>query len=72
VEDLRGHDPEIIALDGKTSRRTGDPPLHFVSAWASQQSLVLGQRAVEAASKSTATPSSPTSKAARRPASGPP
>jgi predicted transposase YbfD/YdcC len=51
VEDLRGQDPEIIALDGKTSRRSGDKrrgraPLHCVSAWASRQRLVLGQRAV--------------------------
>ena len=40
--------PEIVAIDGKTSRRTGDkrkgrPALHMVSAWASRQRLVLGQ-----------------------------
>jgi predicted transposase YbfD/YdcC len=51
VEGLRDADPEIIALDGKTSRRTharnkGVPPLHLVSAWASRQRLVLGQEAV--------------------------
>lgn len=49
----RAHDgPAVVALDGKTSRRTGDagkgrPPLHLVSAWASQQRLVLGQEAVD-------------------------
>jgi predicted transposase YbfD/YdcC len=51
VEGLRDQDPEIIAIDGKTSRRTharakGVPPLHLVSAWASRQRLVLGQEAV--------------------------
>jgi len=37
---------EIIAIDGKTSRRarTGEQPaLHMVSAWASENKLVLGQ-----------------------------
>lgn len=47
--------PEIIAIDGKTSRRTHDRskdrgPLHMVSAWASSQRLVLGQQACEAKS----------------------
>jgi len=51
VECLRDGDPEIIAIDGKTSRRTharnkGRGPLHVVSAWASRQRLVLGQEAV--------------------------
>ena len=51
VEDLRDREPEIIAIDGKTSRRThakskGVQPLHLVSAWASRQRLVLGQEAV--------------------------
>lgn len=51
VETLRDADPEIIAIDGKTSRRTharskGREPLHLVSAWASRQRLVLGQEAV--------------------------
>jgi DDE_Tnp_1-associated len=41
--------PDIVAIDGKTSRRTHDRakergPLHLVSAWASSQRLVLGQR----------------------------
>jgi predicted transposase YbfD/YdcC len=43
---------EVIALDGKTLRRsfdkaTGKKALHLVSAWASQNRLVLGQVAVE-------------------------
>jgi predicted transposase YbfD/YdcC len=51
VATLRDADPEIIAIDGKTSRRTharskGREPLHLVSAWASRQRLVLGQEAV--------------------------
>jgi predicted transposase YbfD/YdcC len=51
VENLRDGDPEIIAIDGKTSRRTharsrGREPLHLVSAWACRQRLVLGQEAV--------------------------
>lgn len=51
VEGLRDADPEIIAIDGKTSRRAharskGREPLHLVSAWASRQRLVLGQEAV--------------------------
>jgi predicted transposase YbfD/YdcC len=46
-------EPEVIALDGKTLRRSGDAPsgkrpLHLVSAWASQQRLVLAQEAVDA------------------------
>ena len=45
VETLRDADPEIIAIDGKTSRRTrnrakGREPLHLVSAWAARQRLV--------------------------------
>lgn len=43
---------EIIAVDGKTSRgshnrRKGRNPLHLVSAWASEQGLVLGQISTE-------------------------
>ena len=39
---------EVIALDGKTLRRSHDRPsgkaaIHMVSAWASENSLVLGQ-----------------------------
>lgn len=43
---------DLIALDGKTLRRSGDSateqkPLHLVSAWASTQRLVLCQEAVD-------------------------
>ena len=51
VEGLRESEPDIIAIDGKTSRRSharkkGREPLHLVSAWATRQRLVLGQEAV--------------------------
>jgi predicted transposase YbfD/YdcC len=51
VEGLREAEPDLIAVDGKTSRRThargkGRDPLHLVSAWAARQRLVLGQEAV--------------------------
>ena len=50
VSALRDDDREIVAIDGKTSRRAhnrskGQNPLHLVSAWASRQRLVLGQQA---------------------------
>lgn len=43
--------PDLIAIDGKTSRRShnhgaGTPPLHLVSAFATTARLVLGQEAV--------------------------
>jgi len=50
VSGLRDRDDEIVAIDGKTSRRAhgvGKPPLHLVSAWAARQRLVLGQEACE-------------------------
>ncbi len=52
VATLRDGDPEIIAVDGKTVRRSHDrgkgrEPLHLVSAWASRQRLVLGQEATD-------------------------
>ena len=55
VDGLRAPGTEVIAVDGKTSRRTGDrrrgrEPLHLVSAWASSQRLVLAQQAVAQAS----------------------
>jgi predicted transposase YbfD/YdcC len=55
VAALRDDAPEIIAIDGKTSRRSharakGREPLHLVSAWASRQRLVLAQEAVDAKS----------------------
>jgi len=42
--------PDIIAVDGKTSRRTHDrakgrEPLHTLSAWACRERLVIGQQA---------------------------
>jgi predicted transposase YbfD/YdcC len=47
-----GVEREVVAVDGKAvrrsgSRRHGHGPLHLVSAWASEQGLVLGQRAVD-------------------------
>jgi len=50
---LRPDGAGLIALDGKTLRRSGDSaagiqPLHLVSAWASTQRLVLCQEAVDA------------------------
>ena len=43
---------EVVAIEGKTIRRSFDhgreqSPLHVVSAWASEQGLVLGQRCVD-------------------------
>ena len=51
VEGLRETEPDVVAIDGKTSRRCharskGRDPLHLVSARASRQRLVLGQEAV--------------------------
>lgn len=49
VGGLREREPDIVAIDGKTSRqaRRGEGhPLHLVSAWACRQRLVLGQEAV--------------------------
>jgi predicted transposase YbfD/YdcC len=45
-------DREVVAIDGKTLRRSFDRgrvqgPLHLVSAWASEQGLALGQRVVD-------------------------
>ena len=62
VASLRDDDPEIVAIDGKTSRRAhnrgkGQNPLHLVSAWASRQRLVLGQQAcAEKSNEITAIP----------------
>lgn len=42
--------PELIAIDGKTQRRTMNgniPPVHIISAWASKQNMVLGQLKTE-------------------------
>ncbi len=47
-----GREEGVVALDGKTLRRSfdrasGASPLHLVSAWAVEQRLVLGQLAVD-------------------------
>jgi hypothetical protein len=39
---------EVVAIDGKSARRSydlraGQPPLHTVSAWATERQMVLGQ-----------------------------
>ena len=52
VASLQDADPDVIAIDGKISRRThargkGREPLHLVSAWATRQRLVLGQQAID-------------------------
>jgi len=51
VDELRDDAPGVVAIDGKTSRRShargqGQLSLHTVSAWACRQRLVLGQEAV--------------------------
>jgi len=62
VEALREDAPDLVAIDGKTSRRShnrgkGQNPLHLVSAWASRQRLVLGQQAcAERSNEITAIP----------------
>jgi hypothetical protein len=48
---LRPDAPELIAIDGKTSRRShdraaGKAALHLLSAFATREKLVLGQEAV--------------------------
>jgi predicted transposase YbfD/YdcC len=47
-----GFEREVVAIDGKALRRSFDrkhehAPLHLLSAWASEQDLVLGQRCVD-------------------------
>src|SRR5215217_8792869 len=49
---VAGFEHEVVAIDGKTLRRSFDhgreqSSLHLVSAWASTQGLVLGQRCVD-------------------------
>ncbi len=55
VSALTGLNAEVIAIDGKTSRRSGSKvagvdPIHMVSAFAAGRRLVLGQVKVEAKS----------------------
>ena len=41
---------EVISIDGKIvrgNRSENQKPIHMISAWASGQQLVLGQRSVE-------------------------
>jgi predicted transposase YbfD/YdcC len=50
--------PDLIAIDGKTARRShnrsaGQAPLHLVSAFATTSRLVLGQEAVDEKSSET-------------------
>jgi predicted transposase YbfD/YdcC len=50
--------PDLVAIDGKTSRRShnrkaGRKPLHLVSAFATTRRLVLGQEAVDEKSNET-------------------
>jgi predicted transposase YbfD/YdcC len=60
VESLKESAPDIVAIDGKTSRRAhgrDGPALHTVSAWAARQRLVLGQQATaEKSNEITAIP----------------
>lgn len=50
---LPGVSPQIVALDGKTSRRSAkaaEAPLHLVSAFAADAGVILGQQATAAKS----------------------
>src|ERR687884_1164515 len=54
-----GVEREVVAIDGKTLRRSGSRrhergPLHLVSAWASGRGLALGQREVDGESNEVA------------------
>jgi predicted transposase YbfD/YdcC len=56
---IRGSEPEIVAIDGKTLRgskkaRDGEGALHLVSAYATQAGLVLAQHAVDGKSNEIA------------------
>lgn len=46
VQALQNQIPGLVAIDGKTVRRSMNgkiPPVHIISAWASDQNLVIGQ-----------------------------
>ena len=46
IKYLQSEIPNLVAIDGKTLRRSMNgeiPPIHIISAWASEQNLVLGQ-----------------------------
>lgn len=60
ANDLRPDAPDLIAIDGKTSRRShdrscGKAALHLLSAFATREKLVLGQQAVAPASNEITT-----------------
>lgn len=51
VSSLTGLGPDLVAVDGKTLRRSyqeggAKAPVHMISAWSARQSLVLGQAKV--------------------------
>jgi len=55
TELVEASDGRLVAIDGKTLRHSfdradGKGPLHLVSAWATQNNLMLGQRAVDSKS----------------------
>ena len=62
VASLTGVEPDVIAIDGKTLRRSsqkkgGSAPIHMVSAFAARQRLVLGQvKVAEKSNEITAIP----------------
>lgn len=48
VKALQKHNPQLVSIDGKTSRRSHDrasgaSAMHVVSAWCHEQGIVLGQ-----------------------------
>ena len=43
TRDLSKQNSDVVALDGKTVRNSGNKPLHIVSAWCEKNELVLGQ-----------------------------
>jgi predicted transposase YbfD/YdcC len=52
VESLQENNPKFVAVDGKTLRRSYDKgdnkaALHMISAWSSEQGIVLGQLKTE-------------------------
>src|SRR3954452_15874525 len=52
IEPDESHPDRLIAIDGKTNRRSHDRsqdlgPLHIVTAWASEEGIALGQVATE-------------------------
>jgi Transposase DDE domain len=60
VKTIRSVTKGVIAIDGKTSRRSrtkNTSPLHMVSAWTSESKVVLGQvKTKEKSNEITATP----------------